>query len=100
MYDLTAAHPTLPMGTRVLVTNLKNGRQAEVRINDRGPIVRGRIIDLSYAAARELRAVSDGTIAVRLRVLPAASANSSPFAFACDSAWDSRPSRARIGACA
>jgi rare lipoprotein A len=69
MSQLTAAHRTLPLGTRVLVTNLKNGRAVEVRINDRGPSVEGRIIDLSYAAARELGAVSGGTIPVRLRVI-------------------------------
>jgi rare lipoprotein A len=69
MNQLTAAHRTLPLGTRVLVTNLKNGRAVEVRINDRGPTVEGRIIDLSYAAARELGAVSGGTIPVRLRVI-------------------------------
>ncbi len=69
MNALTAAHPTLPLGTRVLVTNLSNGRSVRVRINDRGPIIRGRIIDLSYGAARELGAVSDGTFLVRVRVL-------------------------------
>jgi rare lipoprotein A len=52
MYQLTAAHPTLPFGTRVLVTNLKNERSVEVRINDRGPTVADRIFDLSYAAAK------------------------------------------------
>ena len=69
MHALTAAHPTLPMGTRVLVTNLKNGRTVEVRVNDRGPVVPGRMIDLSYAAARALDAVADGVFPVRLRVL-------------------------------
>jgi len=69
MYKLTAAHVTLPLGTRVLVTNLRNARSVEVRINDRGPWVRGRVIDLSYAAARELGAVSAGVVAVRVRVL-------------------------------
>jgi rare lipoprotein A len=69
MYKLTAAHPSLPMGSKVMVTNLKNGKSVEVRINDRGPTVDGRIIDLSYAAAKELGAVSGGTIPVRLRVL-------------------------------
>src|SRR5207244_773422 len=54
MHALTAAHRTLPFGTRVLVTNLANGRAVEVRINDRGPVVRDRIIDLSYGAARAL----------------------------------------------
>ena len=69
MYQLTAAHPTLPLGTRVLVTNLKNGRAVEVRINDRGPHVPGRIIDLSFAAAQQLGVASGGTIPVRIRVL-------------------------------
>ena len=69
MNQLTAAHRTLPLGMRVLVTNIKNGRAVEVRINDRGPTIEGRIIDLSYAAARELGAVSGGTIPVRLRVI-------------------------------
>jgi len=51
---LTAAHRSLPFGTRVRVTNVKNGRTAEVRINDRGPFLKGRVIDLSPAAARQL----------------------------------------------
>jgi rare lipoprotein A len=67
MYALTAAHPSWPLGTRVRVTNLENGRMVDVRINDRGPVVRGRIIDLSYAAAVALNAVSDGTFRVRIR---------------------------------
>src|SRR5246127_5955562 len=54
MYDMTAAHPTLPLGSFVKVTNLRNGRAVVVRVNDRGPVVDGRIIDLSYAAARAL----------------------------------------------
>lgn len=66
--DLTAAHPTLPFGTMVLVTNLENGRQVTVRINDRGPFVKGRIIDLSYAAARLLGLVGPGTARVRIEV--------------------------------
>jgi rare lipoprotein A len=69
MYDMTAAHPSLPFGTRVLVTNLDNGRTAEVRINDRGPFVKDRIIDLSYAAARMLGLVGPGTAPVRLDIL-------------------------------
>ena len=68
-YDLTAAHQTLPLGTRVAVTNLLNGREVEVRVNDRGPFVKGRSIDLSYAAARALGAVGPGTIPVRIEVL-------------------------------
>lgn len=67
--DLTAAHQTLPLGTRVAVTNLDNGRQVEVRVNDRGPFAKGRVIDLSYAAARSLGMVGPGTAAVRIEVL-------------------------------
>ena len=69
MYRLTAAHPALPLGTKVLVTNLQNGRSVEVRVNDRGPTVAGRIIDLSYAAAQKLGALAAGTIPVSVRVL-------------------------------
>jgi peptidoglycan lytic transglycosylase len=69
MNRLTAAHPDLPLGTRILVTNLNNGLMVQVRVNDRGPFVDGRILDLSYAAARRLRAISDGTIPVEVRVL-------------------------------
>lgn len=68
MHDLTAAHRTLPFGTMVLVTNLENGRTVNVRINDRGPFVKGRIIDLSYAAARMLGMVGSGTARVRIEV--------------------------------
>lgn len=69
MHKLTAAHRTLPLGTRVLVTNLQNDRSVAVRINDRGPWVRGRIIDLSYAAARALGSVAVGVVPARIRVL-------------------------------
>jgi len=66
MYDLTAAHPTLPLGSWVRVTNLTNGRRVYVRINDRGPIVPGRIIDLSYGAAQTLNFKDKGLQRVRL----------------------------------
>ncbi len=69
MYDLTAAHPTLPLGSWVRVTNLRNGRAVVVRINDRGPIVPGRIIDLSYNTARVLHFESSGLQRVRLDVV-------------------------------
>jgi rare lipoprotein A len=69
MYDLTAAHPTLPLGSWVRVTNLRNGRAVVVRINDRGPIVPGRIIDLSYNTARVLHFGSQGLQRVRLDVV-------------------------------
>ena len=66
MYDMTAAHPTLPMGSYVRVTNLHNGRAVVVKVNDRGPIVPGRIIDLSYGAARVLQFEHRGVQKVRL----------------------------------
>jgi rare lipoprotein A len=69
MNDMTAAHRTLPFGTHVMVTDLANDRSVVVRINDRGPFVRGRIIDLSYAAARVLGIVGPGTARVRLEIL-------------------------------
>lgn len=69
MNDMTAAHRTLPFGTNVMVTNLENDRSVVVRINDRGPFVRGRIIDLSYAAARVLGLIGPGTARVRLENL-------------------------------
>ena len=74
MYDLTAAHPSLPLGTLVKVTNLRNRRAVVVRINDRGPIVPGRIIDVSYGAAKALRFQAQGTQRVRLDVIPPHSA--------------------------
>ncbi|HET8577978.1 MAG TPA: septal ring lytic transglycosylase RlpA family protein [Methylomirabilota bacterium] len=74
MRDLTAAHRTLPMGTRLMVTNLDNGQAVEVRVNDRGPFVEGRILDLSYAAASVLGAIGRGVIPVRLRVIALAGA--------------------------
>ena len=69
MHDMTAAHRTLPFGTRVRVTNLGNGRSVVVRINDRGPWKKGRIVDISYDAARELHMVGVGTARVRLDIL-------------------------------
>ncbi|MFQ5671236.1 MAG: septal ring lytic transglycosylase RlpA family protein [Acidobacteriota bacterium] len=69
MHDLTAAHRTLPFHTRVRVTNLDNGKQVVVRINDRGPFRKGRIIDLSMAAARKIAMLGPGLARVRLEVL-------------------------------
>lgn len=69
MYDMTAAHLTLPLGTLVRVTNLRNHRSVIVRINDRGPYVDGRIVDLSYNAARVLHFDQQGLQRVRLDVL-------------------------------
>jgi rare lipoprotein A len=68
-HDHTAAHKTLPLGTRVRVTNLANGKSTEVTIIDRGPYARDRIIDLSSAAAEELGMKSKGTVRVRLEII-------------------------------
>ncbi|MGQ0286473.1 septal ring lytic transglycosylase RlpA family protein [Pasteurellaceae bacterium 22721_9_1] len=65
----TAAHRSLPLGTHVLVTNLRNNRKVVVRINDRGPFVRGRIIDLSRAAAADIGMISSGIANVRVEKL-------------------------------
>ena len=69
MHDMTAAHKTLPLGTYVKVFNLDNDRETEVRINDRGPFVRGRIIDLSYEAARRIGVVGPGTASVEITAI-------------------------------
>ena len=69
MYAFTAAHKTLPMNTIVKVTNLNNGKSVIVRINDRGPFVNGRIIDLSYAAAKKIGLDITGTAPVKLTVI-------------------------------
>ena len=69
MHDMTAAHRNLPFGTYVMVTNLNNGKSVIVRINDRGPFIKGRIIDLSYAAAKMLDTVGEGVIPVKIEVL-------------------------------
>jgi rare lipoprotein A len=69
MFDMTAAHQTLPFGTYVMVTNLNNNKAVTVRINDRGPFVKERIIDLSYAAAKVLDMVGPGVAPVSVEVL-------------------------------
>jgi rare lipoprotein A len=69
MNGMTAAHRSLPFGTRVRVTNLDNGRQAVLRINDRGPFERHRILDVSYAAARRLGFAARGIARVRIEIL-------------------------------
>ena len=66
MYQMTAAHPTLPLGTIVRVTNLATGKKIKVRINDRGPYFQGRVIDLSAAAARALGITKKGTARVQI----------------------------------
>lgn len=69
--DMTAAHPTLPMGTKAKVTNLDNGKKVEVTINDRGPFAKDRVIDLSHAAAGKLDMEQDGTAQVKIETKPA-----------------------------
>ncbi len=69
MYAMTAAHKTLPLGTYVRVHNLENNRSVVVRINDRGPFVRGRVVDLSYTAARDIGIVGPGTARVEVVAL-------------------------------
>jgi rare lipoprotein A len=78
--EMTAAHKTLPFGTRVKVTNLENGRDVIVRINDRGPFVEGRVIDLSRAAADALAMTGSGVARVRVEVVTADKPGSTGFA--------------------
>jgi rare lipoprotein A len=68
-HGLTAAHRTLPFGTKIRVTNLRNGRTVLVQVNDRGPYFPGRELDLSYGAAQALRCVHAGVVPVRIEVL-------------------------------
>jgi len=69
MYQLTCAHNTLPLGTIVMVTNLENGRSLELKVNDRGPFVKERILDVSYAAAQMLGMWEKGTALVKVEVI-------------------------------
>ncbi len=69
MNSMTAAHPSFPFNTKVKVTNLDNGKSIVVRINDRGPFKKNRIIDLSYMAAKELEMIGPGTAFVRVEVI-------------------------------
>jgi rare lipoprotein A len=71
MHKLTAAHRTMPFGTRLRVTNVENGRSVVVRVNDRGPWVKDRVLDVSQAAARGLGMLGDGVARVEIVVLGA-----------------------------
>ncbi len=86
MYAMTAAHKTLPLGTYVRVNNLENNRSIVLRINDRGPFVRGRVIDLSYTAARDIGIVGPGTASVEVIALgrPVSVAGSSATTYIAD----------------
>ena len=79
MYGVTAAHRELPLGTVVDVTHLGNGRKVRVRINDRGPFVRGRILDLSYGAAQKLGMVGEGVAKVEIRVVSVGGGTAGPI---------------------
>ena len=74
MDEISAAHQTIPFGTRIRVDNLENGRSIELDVNDRGPFVRGRILDMSRAAARALGMIGPGTARVRITIIEAANA--------------------------
>jgi rare lipoprotein A len=69
MYQLTAAHKTLPFGTVLRVTNLDNQKTVTVRINDRGPFVKNRVLDLSYAAAKEIDLIKNGTAKIEAEIV-------------------------------
>lgn len=84
IYDMdamTAAHKELPLGTVVHVTNLDNGREVTLRVNDRGPFVRGRILDLSRAGARAIGMIGPGTARIELRVLSVGEGRAGPSRF-------------------
>ncbi len=68
-WDYTCAHRKLPFGVKLKVTNLENRKSVMVRVNDRGPFVKGRIIDLSYAAARKIDMIQDGTVMVKVEIV-------------------------------
>lgn len=79
MYKFTAAHRTLPFNTMVRVTNMTNGKSTTVRITDRGPFVDNRIIDLSYAAAKQIESIGPGVVTVQLEILSAIDPNEGTF---------------------
>lgn len=70
MYQMTAAHKSLPFGTKLRVRSLSTGREVKVRVNDRGPYVDGRVLDLSYAAAEKLGVTSKGVDDIEYSVVP------------------------------
>ena len=97
MYGMTAAHKTLPLPAYVRVTNLQNGRSVVVRVNDRGPFVGNRIIDLSYTAAAKLDMLRNGTAMVEVRAVGPQSVRESATPPRCSAASATRRSRRRRG---
>ncbi|MBN1573859.1 MAG: septal ring lytic transglycosylase RlpA family protein [Deltaproteobacteria bacterium] len=91
MYELTAAHKSLPMGTKCIVTNLENNKSVTVRINDRGPFAKERVIDLSYASAKVIDMIHSGTIKVRVEVLAGEATEELETATAPESTTDDTP---------
>lgn len=69
MHSLTAAHRSLPLGSKIKVTNLNNGKEVVVRVNDRGPYARGRVLDVSLGAAKKLDMIKTGTAKVSIQIL-------------------------------
>lgn len=98
MYDYTAAHKTLPLGLFVKVKNLENNKEVIVRLNDRGPFVEGRIIDLSYAAARDLGMADKGTAKVEIEVLGYPEYEGERLTFRKPDSYDAPYYRIQIGA--
>ncbi|NOY13252.1 MAG: septal ring lytic transglycosylase RlpA family protein [Deltaproteobacteria bacterium] len=98
MYAMTAAHKTLPLGVFVRVTNLQNGRSVLVRINDRGPFVAGRIIDLSYAAATKLGIVDAGTARVLVQALGYRQSDQGQVSYRPPTSYDAGSFAVQVGA--
>lgn len=98
MYAMTAAHKTLPLGIYVRVTHLQNGRSVVVRVNDRGPFVAGRIIDLSYAAANQLAMADAGTAQVQVQALGYRQSDQGKVTYRQPTSYDAGSFAVQIGA--
>jgi rare lipoprotein A len=98
MYALTAAHKTLPLGVYVKVRRLDNGREVIVRVNDRGPFVSGRVIDLSYAAAQKIGMVDSGTTKVEIEALGYLKKEAGQATYLAPSSYDAGTFAVQVGA--
>ena len=98
MYAMTAAHKTLPLGVDVRVTNQRNGKSVKVRVNDRGPFVAGRVIDLSFAAARQLDIVDTGTAPVEVVALGFAKRQGAQVSYRAPVSYDTGHFALQVGA--